>query len=64
MQPVGDNFYDVRGNDYYQRMFDLFSMMGSVFKGGHSPIDFARSVDFRHRKRSANYRRAKHRSKR
>lgn len=47
----------------YQRIFDFFSMFGRV-SGGRSPLDFARSNDFRHRKHSANYRRMKHRSKR
>lgn len=47
----------------YQRVFDFFSMWGR-FNGGRSPLDFARSNDFRHRKRSPNYRRMKHRSKR
>ena len=50
--------------DYYQSMFDLFSMMGSAFKGGRSLIDFARSADFRHRKHSARYVRKAHRSHR
>lgn len=61
MQPVGDNFYN---DSYYQSMFDLFSMMGSAFNGGRSPMDFARSSDFRHRKRSARYVRKAHKSHR
>lgn len=60
MQPVGDNFY---GNNYYQSMFDFFSMMGKVH-GGRTPMDFARSQDFRHRKRSARYVRKAHKSHR
>ena len=47
----------------YQRIFDFFSMFGRV-SGGRSPLDFARSNDFRHRKHSPNYRRMKHHSKR
>ena len=61
MQPVGDNFY---GNNYYQSMFDFFSMMGKAHGGGRTPVDFARSSDFRHRKRSTRYIRKAHKSHR
>lgn len=50
--------------DDMQSLFDLFYLLGKGGNGGRSPMDFARSQEFRHRKRSANYRRTKHRSKR
>ena len=50
-------------DNYMQSLFDFFSMMGKAH-GGRTPVDFARSQDFRHRKRSARYVRKAHKSHR